>query len=400
MSSDWKTFKSVKLEPRWLLDALSFTGAWILALGLFLVPGCTQEQKQSEHHLNSQIFSRIEVIGTRGVGTGQFNKPRSVAVDRQDNLYVVDMTGRLQKFSPKGRYLAMYQFEQTSKGRPKGMGLDGEGNIIVVEPHYTRVNHMTTNMDLALRWGEQGTNAGMLAFPRSVAVNSGGEMYVSEYMYVERVQHFEKPGGKLIGTFGEPGLGNAQFNRAEGLGIDAENHVYVADSCNHRVQVFTDDGKFLRTYGHAGSGVGELSYPYDLKIDGEGRQYVCEFGNSRVQVFGKDDKPLEILDGRGTEAGPLSTPWSVALDSKGNLYVADAGNHRVVKFVRGGQTTKANGGGIDLASAAWSAEMRFPNPETRGRGRPRSGDLSDWSWSFIGDLKLGIGAFHSERRGW
>ncbi len=57
--------------------------------------------------LDSKIFSRVEVIGTRGVGVGEFNKPRSVAVDHQDNLYVVDMTGRVQKFSPDGAFPAV-----------------------------------------------------------------------------------------------------------------------------------------------------------------------------------------------------------------------------------------------------------------------------------------------------
>ena len=40
--------------------------------------------------------------GHAGAGAGEFNKPRSIAIDRNDNLYVADMTGRVQKFSPDG----------------------------------------------------------------------------------------------------------------------------------------------------------------------------------------------------------------------------------------------------------------------------------------------------------
>src|SRR5438309_10371002 len=98
-------------------------------------------------------------------------------------------------------------------------------------------------------------------------------------------------GIRFLDSFGHAGTGPGEFNRPEGLCVDAKDRVYVADSCNHRIQIFSSDGKFLRAYGKAGSGKGELSYPYDICVDAEGRQYVCEFGNSRIQVFDAQDQP-------------------------------------------------------------------------------------------------------------
>ena len=69
----------------------------IVALGLLC--GCGGKVDSG---FESTLFERVEVIGKRGTGVGEFNKPRSVAVDRDDNLYVVDLTGRVQKFSPDG----------------------------------------------------------------------------------------------------------------------------------------------------------------------------------------------------------------------------------------------------------------------------------------------------------
>jgi ABC-type spermidine/putrescine transport system permease subunit II/DNA-binding beta-propeller fold protein YncE len=342
--------------------------AGVIAIGL---TGCSPQSPSNEAPLNSQFFDRVQIIGTRGTGVGQFNKPRSVAVDKQDNLYVVDMTGRVQKFSPDGKSILSWQMPQTDLGKPKGMSCDKDGNIIVIEPHYQRVNHFSPDGKLVRQWGTHGTNDGQLTLPRSVAVDSRGEILVSEYTVVDRVQRFSLPitestfniqhstsnvqrspltlarstsaeerentsptRAEWLGSFGQPGTGNGDFNRAEGLGIDVADRIYVADSCNHRVQVFSPEGKWLRSYGKAGSGRGEFSYPYDVRVDAAGMQFVCEFGNSRVQIFDALDRPVEVLGKSGFAPGQFSTPWAIALDSQGNLYVADAGNHRVQKFVR------------------------------------------------------------------
>ncbi len=314
-------------QPRWRGAAAGF-----LAAGTVFLGGCSPSGGDTVLH--SRLFSRVEIIGTRGTGVGQFNKPRSVVVDRQGNLYVVDMTARVQKFSPTGAFLLSWQMYQTDLGKPKGMCLDAQGNVVVLEPHYSRINDFSLDGKLLRQWGKRGTNRGQFAFPRSVALNSHGEMYVSEYGVREIVQRFSPDYSQVLSLFGGGGAGPGQFNRAEGLGIDKEDRVYVADSCNHRIQVFSRQGQWLRSYGRPGVGKGELSYPYDVRVDAAGYQFVCEFGNSRIQVFDTHDQPVEILGGVGGAVGRFSSPYAIALDAAGDLYVADTLNHRVQKFVR------------------------------------------------------------------
>lgn len=313
--------------------------AWVCfrrlgALGLVLLAGCSGGGPENEVGIKSALFRGVQVVGTRGAGVGQFNKPRSVTADSSGRFFVVDMTGRVQRFSEQGEYEFQWQMPQTDLGKPKGMCLDSLGRIVVLEPHYSRVNHYESDGLLLKQWGKKGLLPGQFTQPRAAAINSHGEMYVAEFGERERVQRFKGAGDELLGSWGRAGTGPGEFDRPEGISVDAKDRVYVADSCNHRVQVFDREGRFLRAFGKPGSGLGEMSYPYDIQIDREGRVFVCEFGNSRVQVFDEHGGVIEVLGGRGDEPGKYNNPWSLALDPKGNLLVADSGNHRVQKLVR------------------------------------------------------------------
>jgi DNA-binding beta-propeller fold protein YncE/ABC-type spermidine/putrescine transport system permease subunit II len=344
----------VALAPLIIYAAASkFSRIFVPAVMILFVTGCTESSKHAMA-VRSKLFTGVEVIGTRGTGAGQFNKPRSLAVDRDDNLYVVDLTGRIQKFSPDGHYLLSWQMPETDIGKPKGMIKDQDGNVIVIEPHYSRVNHFDEQGKLLAQWGENGTNISRLQFPRAAAINSRGEIYVSEYGLVERIQRFAHHGTRFIQAFSSPGTAVGQLNRAEGLGIGPDDRLYVADSCNHRIQVFSPDGKFLSAFGRAGSGSGEMSYPYDVRIDADGNRFVCEFGNSRVQVFDANGRTIEIIGGPGGEPGQMNNPWAIALDARGNLYVADSANHRVQKFIRREPLGYASRPKIDALIAARS----------------------------------------------
>lgn len=314
------------------LRRISLAGPGVCSV--LLASGCIPSSPQNEAPVQSKFFSSVRIIGSRGTALGQFNKPRSLTLDARDNLFVVDMTGRVQKFSSDGVYLSSWQMPEIEKGRPKGMCIDSDGNIVVVEPHYSRVNHFSPSGELIAQWGMHGTNDGQLTLPRAAVTTPKGDLVVCEYTLVDRVQEFSRHGEHWKFSFGHSGLAEGEFNRPEGLAVDKQGNIYVADSCNHRIQIFSADGKFLRTYGKAGSGLGELSYPYDIRLDKEGRQYVCEFGNSRIQIFDAQDRPLEILGKAGADPGQFSNPWGIAFDSAENLYVVDAQNHRVQKFTR------------------------------------------------------------------
>jgi DNA-binding beta-propeller fold protein YncE len=67
--------------------------------------------------------------------------------------------------------------------------------------------------------------------------------------------------------------------------LDAAGNVYVADSANNRIQVFTAAGDFLTQWGTPGSGPGEFHKPIGVGVGPDGRIYVADTWNSRIQVF-------------------------------------------------------------------------------------------------------------------
>ena len=108
-----------------------------------------------------------------------------------------------------------------------------------------------------------------------------------------------------------------------------DDNIWVADACNHRIQVFDKEGKLINQWGEEGSAPGQLYYPYGLALDGKGHLYVCEYGNHRVQKFTLDGKSVGTWGTHGREPGQLHNPWAIAFDSKGRLYVLDSSNNRV-----------------------------------------------------------------------
>ncbi len=138
-------------------------------------------------------------------------------------------------------------------------------------------------------------------------------------------------------------LGDGQFQEPWGITVDGDatggaNRVYVADTWNHRIQVFERDGTFVTKWGKLGqlssaSGGEDLFYgPRDLVVDSQGRLFVSDTGNKRIVVFDRDGTYLAQWGGGGLAAGSFEEPVGLALDSDGDLYVADTWNRRVQFF--------------------------------------------------------------------
>ena len=296
--------------------------------GVGLVSGCGRGDG------NSGTGELDKVWGSRGIFDGQFQKPRAIAIDDRDQLYIVDMTGRIQVFDPDGQHLRSWRTPEIKHGKPSGLSFDNEGNLLVADTHYYRVLFYEDHGKQLVRrtiGGEHGSQPGQFSFVTDAVQDSHGNYYIAQYHEHDRIQKYSRD-GKFLFKWGRQGSRPGEFNRPQNLAIDDKDRLWIADSCNHRVQVFDATGKgakLITQWGKAGRELGQLKYPYDILLDGEGHVYLCEFGNHRVQKFTLDGTWVGSWGKAGRGDGELHNPWAFCRDSRGRLHVLDSMNHRV-----------------------------------------------------------------------
>jgi sugar lactone lactonase YvrE len=293
-----------------------------------VTPGCVGQSSAEKPDL---------VWGQRGFGDGRFQKPRAITIDRQDRIYVVDMTGRIQVFSSDGEFLRSWRTPLIESGKPCGLSIAHDGNLLVADTHYFRVLMYTPEGQLLEQrtiGGVNGHGPGEFYFLTDIVQDSRGNFYVCEYGDFDRVQKFS-PAGEFVLQWGQHGSARGEFVQPRGMVIDQHDHLYVTDACNHRVQVYDVSGSqptLVRIWGEEGEEPGKLRYPYGIELDGQGHVFIAEFGNSRVQKFTVEGKYVSQWGRPGRHEGELNQPWAVARDARGRLHVVDSYNNRIQRF--------------------------------------------------------------------
>ena len=127
----------------------------------------------------------------------------------------------------------------------------------------------------------------------------------------------------VIGLHEEPGV--VGFNNPRGLAFDeSEGLLYVADTGNNRIKLFSAEGTPIQTVGGRGDRPGEFDAPIGLAIGPNGRLYVADSQNCRIQVFDRGFRFVESWGRRGTGTGDFShPPIHVSLTVNGEAVVCD-----------------------------------------------------------------------------
>ena len=306
----------------------SFAAGMALAVAA-TVPGCKK---------SARAIPKVEAIwGRRGIGQGRLQRPRAIVIDEQDRLYLVDITGRIQVFDRNGNLMHYWRTPSIERGRPVGLGLTSAGDVLVADTHYHRLLVYSRQGELLTErtlGGTEGHAPGEFEFVTDAIESPQGFLFVGEYGRNDRIQKFTSD-GEFVLEWGGHGGGPGQFRRPQSLKLAPDGFLWIADACNHRIQIYDireNEPKLVRMWGTPGRSLGQLQFPYDLAFDRQGYVFVCEFGNQRIQKFTLEGEPLVCWGSPGRGPGQLSRPWGVACDSKDRLHVLDTYNHRVQRL--------------------------------------------------------------------
>jgi sugar lactone lactonase YvrE len=215
-------------------------------------------------------------------------------------------------------------------------GLDAFSSGTLVDPY--EGNELVLVPDLVIN--ESGSAAaaeGALSGPRNVEVGPDGRLFVADSGN-HRIQVFDA-GGQFSHGWGSFGAEPGQLNEPWGLAIGDE-FVYVADTWNHRIQKFTLDGELAGTFGASGSpsatevdgGLGLFFGPRDVLLLDDGRLLVTDTGNHRLQLLDTNGEFIRVVGGFGNGLGQFNEPVGLAQGPDGSIYVADTWNGRIQRF--------------------------------------------------------------------
>jgi len=215
-----------------------------------LTPQCVAVDAQDNIYVTDSKSGKVFVFDANGkyrraIGSlkgaeGYFKRPTGIAVDSAaQRIYITDtLRNKIFIMDMQGSVLQTIGKTGTGDGEfnhPTELRLKGQ-DLAVVDAMNFRVQVLDRSGQFQYGVGAIGDGNGAMFRPKGIGVDSEGHLYVVEGNH-GMVQVFNRK-GQLLYYFGQQGSGLGNFRLPTGLFIDRNDRVYVVDSYNHRVQVF------------------------------------------------------------------------------------------------------------------------------------------------------------------
>ncbi len=289
-----------------------------------------QTQVSMPGHYAPVPFREVRRFGGAVGGAAVLQDPRGIAVTPNGAIDVADAgSHRVSVWSPKGQFIRTFgrtgrhPGEFNSSLSPMDVGIGTRDRVYVADWWGGRIEEFTAEGKRFLRsWGHPG-NTGRYEFfgPRSLAIAPDGRIYVADTGN-EQVAVFS-PLGRFLFRFGMQGRKPGQFDEPSSVAVGHNNDVYVTDMWNRRIQRFTLSGRFLNQWHIAGWATDSYQEPY-LAVLQDNTVAVTDPQNDRILLFGATGKSIgQIQDPN------LITPTGLAAADRDRLVVSDPGGHQV-----------------------------------------------------------------------
>jgi hypothetical protein len=222
------------------------------------------------------------------------------------------------------------------------VGCGGGGSGTASKPAARRQS-LPTPFTVVARYSDRSLG---LRHPNALAVGPDGTLYVTDLS--QRVTAIS-PDGKVLRRWGKPGRGPGEFHFISGdphdptdvhgrIAVGANGDVYVSDSGDSRVEVFTSEGRFVRQFGTPGVGNGQFTTTFDVAVDSAGNVYVLDGQQPGVvQKFSPTGKFVWRIGGVASSDPDLADHLHlVSLDTHGRLVMVSDDTGHVIYVDRDG----------------------------------------------------------------
>ena len=204
--------------------------------------------------------------------------------------------------------------------QPKGLALDEPNQLI--DYWNSRIQVVSFAGKFLKMFGQ-----GILEIPWGIAVTEDNVFVIDIRLHA--LLQFGKKDYKLVRRTGTVG-GEGQLHYPNGLCIDYNGDVYVADCDNHRVSVFSKELNFLKHLGTQ-----QLKNPRDLKLTPNG-VVVLDSSPNCIHFFSRSGDLLRSCVTQG-EDGMVYDPRFFCLDAAGNILITDYNRHSIKILSPSGQ---------------------------------------------------------------
>jgi sugar lactone lactonase YvrE len=260
----------------------------------------------------------------------ELTRPQAVTTDAAGRIFVSDVgLAAVFVFDPaEGEVRVLTDAAEGLKFvAPTAMAVGPDGTIFVSDAEAGLVARIGPNGETFKPIGR-----GVLKRPAGVIFDKSQNRLIVADSAENTLKAFDLE-GRLLMNIGKHGAGPGEFNRPTYLAI-WKNELYVSDTFNARVQVLDlDSFAYLRSIGNRGIYVGQLTLPKGIALDLDGNLYVVESRNDHLLIFSRDGRFLLPIGGSGYGPDKFYLPSGLWADANNRIYMADMFNGRVVTFI-------------------------------------------------------------------
>lgn len=232
---------------------------------------------------------------------------------------------------------------------PRGIDIAPDGSIYVADSKNNQIKHFSTTGILLDSWGSFANAAdtttsavgGTFYEPWDVAVAPDGTVYVAD-TWNHRIQKFTSD-GQFISMWGYFATDNTPlaYYGPRGITVDAYGNAYFTDTGNKRILIFDKDDAFVAQIGSAGSDYGQLNEPVGIALDENNHLYVADTWNSRVQVIVPDlelntSTPITSWNVEGWYGQSVNNKPFIAVNAQGHVFVTDPEGALILEYSQDG----------------------------------------------------------------